>query len=178
MHSHCEGEVWGLDVTSGGSGILTSGDDNQVIFWDIDQRRRVKSVKVSDRKESSKRGKASTLSNHPASQCSRAVAADPDWIAVAANDGSVSIRSSASPSKEEVLLQDSEEWIEVMAFSPDHSMLAVGSHDNNIYIYDAYNFKLQAKLRGHTSYIMALDWSDDSNYIRSNCGAYELLFFS
>jgi len=33
-------------------------------------------------------------------------------------------------------------------------------------------------LKGHTSYIMALDWSADSSYIRSNCGAYELLFFS
>ena len=33
------------------------------------------------------------------------------------------------------LLQDSSEWIEVMAFSPDGAYLAVGSHDNYIYVY-------------------------------------------
>lgn len=30
---------------------------------------------------------------------------------------------------------------------------------------------------GHSSYITALDWSEDSKWIRTNCGAYELLFW-
>jgi WD40 repeat protein len=32
-------------------------------------------------------------------------------------------------------LDDAEEWIQAAAFSPDSSKLAVGSHDNKIYIY-------------------------------------------
>lgn len=32
-------------------------------------------------------------------------------------------------------LKVSKEWIECMAYSPDGDRLAVGSHDNNIYIY-------------------------------------------
>jgi microtubule-associated protein-like 6 len=32
--------------------------------------------------------------------------------------------------------KDSQEWIEAMEYSPDGSKLAVGSHDNKIYVYD------------------------------------------
>jgi len=56
---------------------------------------------------------------------------------VAGNDGAVSIRNRYKGAEELHLLKDSTEWIEVMAFSPDGKWLAVGSHDNNIYIYDA-----------------------------------------
>ena len=34
------------------------------------------------------------------------------------------------------------------------------------------------KLTGHSSFITAFDWSLDSKYLRSVCGAYELLFFN
>ena len=129
MKSHSDGEVWGLVV--GPSGKLgTSGDDNKVMFWDPDSRKHMKTVKVSDRREKSRRGKASTLSRMPESQCSRALAINNDFLAVAANDGSVSIRTTSDSANEIQLLRDSAEWIEVMAFSPDNQYLAVGSHDN------------------------------------------------
>ena len=57
-------------------------------------------------------------------------------------------------------------------------MLACGSHDNNIYIYDTTSYNLLGKLTKHNSFIVAVDWSSDSKYIRSVCGAHELLFFT
>jgi len=39
MHSHCEGEVWGLDVDQDGT-IYTSADDNNVMAWDPEKRSR------------------------------------------------------------------------------------------------------------------------------------------
>jgi len=56
-------------------------------------------------------------------------------------------------------------------------MLAVGSHDNMIYVYKAEDWSLVGKCHGHHSYITALDWSDDNKWIRSNSGDYELLFW-
>lgn len=56
--------------------------------------------------------------------------------------------------------------------------MAVGSHDNNIYIYDANTYALLGKLNKHNSFIVSVDWSLDSKYIRSVCGAHELLFFT
>lgn len=47
-----------------------------------------------------------------------------------------------------------------------------------IYIYNCPKYERQAILKGHSSFITAFDWSWDSQYIRSVCGAYELLFFN
>ena len=119
MMSHSDGEVWGLAETSSGQ-IVTSGDDNKVMFWDPASRKHQKTVKVTDRREKSRRGRASTLSKLPDSQCSRCVAVNDQWLAVAGNDGAVSIRALSSPDGEVQCLKDSTEWIEVMAFSPDN----------------------------------------------------------
>ena len=78
-------------------------------------------------------------------------------------------------------LEHPKEWSECMAYNPQGTRLAVGSHDNYIYIYQVeQNYKFYCKLIGHTSFITALDWSlsDSPSYIRSNCGSYELLFFN
>lgn len=56
------------------------------------------------------------------------------------------------------------EWIEIMRYSNDGSMLAVGSHDNFIYIYKTVasgKYKPHGKLVGHSSFITGLDWSVD-----------------
>jgi len=158
--------------------IFTSGDDNKLMVWDPDSRTMAMSLKVTDRREKAKRGGASSMSRLPDSQCSRSITGVyGSWFAVAGNDGKVSIRADREP-KELHLLGDSTEWIEVMSFSPDGNYLAVGSHDNTVYVYRTSDWKLNGKCTGHSSYVMALDWSADSKIIRSNCGAYELLFFT
>ena len=53
----------------------------------------------------------------------------------------------------------------------------MGSHDNKIYLYAVdKGYKLRAKFTGHNSFITHLDFSADSQFLQSNCGAYELLF--
>lgn len=74
------------------------------------------------------------------------------------------------------------EWIESMVYSePNDSgkqlWLAVGSHDNTIYLLDTQTYKKVHKLTGHSSFITGVDFSMDSKWLRSVCGAYELLFF-
>lgn len=64
-----------------------------------------------------------------------------------------------------------------MKYSPSGQKLAVGSHDNKIYVYQTNKYGKYAVLKAHSSFITCLDWSLDETYIRSNCGAYELLFF-
>ena len=58
--------------------------------------------------------------------------------------------------------------------------MAVGSHDNNIYIYEVNgnSYKLKGTLKGHNSFITQLDWSKDGRSMQSVCGAYELLFWN
>ena len=178
MHSHSDGEVWGLDFVVG-HGPVTSGDDNKVLMWDMHKRQCSQVIKVSDRKENAKRGGASTMANNWDSQQARAVAVNEEHLAIATNDGAVIIRSKADPNGADLhLMTDSAEWIEAMAYSPDGKMLAVGSHDDRIRIYDAANgYSIVGTCEAHTSFITALDWSVDGTKLRSNSGDYELLFW-
>lgn len=99
-------------------------------------------------------------------------------VAIAANNGSVYIRSSGASAENIKEIEDSGEWIEAMAFSPDGTKLAVGSHDNNVYVYDASTWEKLGTLSSHNSFIVSVDWDVDSKYLRTICGAHELLFFN
>ena len=178
VESHNSGEVWGLDIKDGF--VYTAGDDNQVIKWDPATRRCADRSIVNEASRRARRNKASTLSQHPHSQQARAVAVSPTgWMAVAANDGSVTIRRTEEMSTVVQEIHDSKEWIEVAEFSPDGRYLAIGSHDTNIYVYDTETeFARVGTCTKHSATITCIDWSVDGTYIRSVCNAYELLFFT
>ena len=65
-----------------------------------------------------------------------------------------------------------------MRYSPDGKWLAIGSHDNHIYIYAASNYRLVSRNGQHHSYIQAIDWSLDSKSLKTTSGDYELLFWT
>ncbi|XP_053314539.1 echinoderm microtubule-associated protein-like 4 isoform X3 [Spea bombifrons] len=76
---------------------------------------------------------------------------------------------------------DGNEQLSVMRYSVDGSLLAVGSHDNFIYVYNVSEngrkYSRYGKCTGHSSYITHLDWSPDNKYIMSNSGDYEILYW-
>nr|XP_057920610.1 echinoderm microtubule-associated protein-like 4 isoform X2 [Doryrhamphus excisus] len=76
---------------------------------------------------------------------------------------------------------DGNEQLSVMRFSVDGALLAVGSHDNFIYVYSVSErgrkYSRYGKCSGHSSYITHLDWSPDNNFIMSNSGDYEILYW-
>ncbi|KAG9484413.1 echinoderm microtubule-associated protein-like 4 isoform X2 [Eleutherodactylus coqui] len=76
---------------------------------------------------------------------------------------------------------DGNEQLSVMRYSIDGALLAVGSHDNLIYLYNVSEngrkYSRYGKCAGHSSYITHLDWSPDNKYIMSNSGDYEILYW-
>ena len=59
--------------------------------------------------------------------------------------------------------------------SPSGDCLAVGSHDNYIYVYDirisrGVEVSPVFRLSGHSSYVTHIDWSADARLLRSTCG--------
>ena len=71
------------------------------------------------------------------------------------------------------------EWTETMKYSPNGKWLAVGNHDDHIYIYDVNNnYKFKDKIHKHSSFLTALDWSCDSTALKTCSGDYELLYWS
>lgn len=204
MTSHCDGEVWGIDICELDDGeirIITSADDNRLLAYNPKEFKALAEGKVNvdggkkkkGKKEKPARGGASSMSSQPADCQSRCVAYNHSLkhLAVADNKGIVTIREidwekvdnceeGALDNVIKTLFKDVKkaEWIETMVYSPDNKYLAVGSHDNTIYLVDTKYTKKPTKLTGHSSFITALDWAQDSSYLRSVCGAYELLFFN
>ncbi|TKC50798.1 hypothetical protein EI555_017319 [Monodon monoceros] len=75
---------------------------------------------------------------------------------------------------------DGNEQLSVMRYSPDGNFLAIGSHDNCIYIYgvsdNGRKYARVGKCSGHSSFITHLDWSVNSQFLMSNSGDYEILY--
>ena len=95
MCSHSDGEAWGLALTDDGK-IISSGDDNKVMVWSIEERRLLAQAIVSDQNKKARKGGVSSLTKYPPSKCARAVAINEvnGHVAVASNTGVVSIRES------------------------------------------------------------------------------------
>ncbi|XP_055986516.1 echinoderm microtubule-associated protein-like 4 isoform X2 [Sorex fumeus] len=76
---------------------------------------------------------------------------------------------------------DGNEQLSVVRYSADGALLAVGSHDNFIYLYavseNGRKYSRYGKCSGHSSYITHLDWSPDNQFIMSNSGDYEILYW-
>uniref|UniRef100_A0A452UF86 EMAP like 3 n=1 Tax=Ursus maritimus TaxID=29073 RepID=A0A452UF86_URSMA len=77
-------------------------------------------------------------------------------------------------------ITDGNEQLSVVRYSPDGLYLAIGSHDNMIYIYsvssDGAKSSRFGRCVGHSSFITHLDWSKDGSFIMSNSGDYEILY--
>ncbi len=104
-------------------------------------------------------------------------------MAVSDNNGLVTVRDVADMTNLDKIIatfKDAKEWNEVAAYNPNGDKLGIGSHDNNIYLYNATpkKYSKYGVLKAHNSFITCFDWSLDSEMIKSNCGAYELLFFN
>ena len=178
MLSHHDGEVWGLEMTP--EGMITSGDDNKIMAWNATTHKNVGVFVISDKTGEKVKYGASSMTSYTDNQCSRSLALNTkaQQLAVGTSNGVVQIRAMSDLSKTVCELAQPKRWIECMAYSPDGKYLAVGSHDQNVYVYDATaNYKLMGSMKGNTASVTAIDWSEDSTYMRTNSGDYNLLFF-
>lgn len=153
-------EVWGLasHPLPTIQRFITAGDDMTVRLWDSKLFKQIAAVNVG--------AKARAVAFHP----------DGSQIAVALYDGNMQILSDDLKRVISTVTVSSS-WSQCIAFSPDGKYLAVGCHDSIIYLLETKSFACQAKLKGHHSFITALDFSDDSRVLQSTSGDYELLFW-
>ncbi|CAG9788426.1 unnamed protein product [Diatraea saccharalis] len=156
-------EVWGLAAHPTLNQFATAGWDRLLQLWDGLSHCTVWSKDIEER-----------------AQCC-AWSADGGVLAVGTLTGAWLV---FHPHSRELLAhhQDGTEPIQTIQYSPDNNMVAIGSRDNFIYVYrvegEGARYSRVGKCLGHSSFITHLDWSEDSQYIRSNSGDYELLFWN
>uniref|UniRef100_A0A8C3G6B9 EMAP like 1 n=1 Tax=Cyclopterus lumpus TaxID=8103 RepID=A0A8C3G6B9_CYCLU len=155
-------ELWGLAVHPCKPQFLTCGYDRQVCLWDSSSHHLVWTKSMEDA--------AQSAGFHP----SGAV------VAIGTQTGRWLVLD--SDSKDLVTMHtDGNEQLSVVCYGPDGNFLAIGSHDNYIYIYavaeNGRKYSRVGKCSGHSSFITHLDWSVDSQYLVSNSGDYEILYW-
>lgn len=94
--------------------------------------------------------------------------------------GKISVRDFNDFDRKIATLKEPEEWAEIARYSPDENFLAVGSHDNNLFVYTVTEdgkYELYKTFSKHTSFITSFDWSADGEFIRTVSGDYEKLYF-
>jgi microtubule-associated protein-like 1/2 len=153
-------------ATSDGNYFLTGAYDKQLIMWDPATHQPKWSKTFEDQIQS--------VDFHPRSNGSN------DLIALGMTNGTWVVLEAESQT---VIAahKDGVEQHDVIKYSPDGRYLMIGSHDNNLYLYkvseDGRQYMRHGRCAGHSSYITHADWSKDSQFLQSNSGDYELLYW-
>ncbi|XP_058605616.1 echinoderm microtubule-associated protein-like 1 isoform X1 [Onychostoma macrolepis] len=155
-------ELWGLTVHPLKHQFLTCGHDKHICLWDSASHQPIWTKTLEDA--------AQSAGFHPSGAT----------VAIGTQTGRWLVLDTES--KDLVTVHtDGNEQLSVMHFSPDGHFLAIGSHDNYIYIYavaeNGKKYSRVGKCSGHSSFITHLDWSVDSQYLVSNSGDYEILYW-
>ncbi|XP_070181364.1 echinoderm microtubule-associated protein-like 2 isoform X3 [Littorina saxatilis] len=162
MQGHID-ELWGLATHPTQHQFLTCGSDRLVYLWDSQSRSIVWTKELND--------PAHSCCFHPEGSVVAIGTKAARWVVLdLATHEIVSVHT------------DGNEQIECIQFSPDGNYIAVGSRDNYVYVYQASEggrkFSRVGRCSGHSSFITHIDWSEDSQYIASNSGDYELLMWT
>nr|XP_031534672.1 echinoderm microtubule-associated protein-like 1 [Vicugna pacos] len=155
-------ELWGLAIHASKPQFLTCGHDRHATLWDAVGHRPVWDKIIEDPAQSS--------GFHPSGSV----------VAVGTLTGRWFVFDTET--KDLVTVHtDGNEQLSVMRYSPDGNFLAIGSHDNCIYIYgvsdNGRKYARVGKCSGHSSFITHLDWSVNSQFLVSNSGDYEILYW-
>ncbi|XP_026300559.1 echinoderm microtubule-associated protein-like 2 isoform X8 [Apis mellifera] len=170
MLGHAE-EVWGLAAHPTLPQFATAGHDRLLQMWDSLSHTVVWSKDIGEQ--------AQSIGFSPDGNVMVVGCTSGKWLAIDSETRELYTHHS-----------DGSEPIQVVRFSPDGTLLALGSRDNYIYIYqvneDAIKYSrvgrcMPKRIRrrgGHSSFITHLDWSADGQYLRSNSGDYEVLYWN
>ena len=111
----------------------------------------------------------------------RCVGFSPDGsrLAVGCVDGGVHVLDAKSLRRLKIIKTHAD-VVTDLKFSPCGSMLATCSADQFVDVFDAKldAYKRLSRCAGHSATVRHLDWSADSETLRSVCSAYEILYFS
>ena len=169
LEGHSGEELWGLCVHPVKDCFCTVGDDNILRVWDVFDHRVTQQITLEM--------PARCCSFNPDGKtlavgfgCPKRVSArqyDGKWVIYDTEDFQVIHEA-----------RDSNKWITEIKYSPNGQLLAMGSFDNKIYVYNVPGgYSLSAIISQHNSFITHLDFSEDSSWLQSNCAGFELCFF-
>ena len=214
MHSHYSGELWGVAPHPLDADIVaTGGDDGTVRLWSLRMNKMI-ACETTQRPvrcvgwspdgqllavgfhESTKGGgkvkPASRKKNKkapPKKKKDGRSGGGSDEATASCFIYSCTIEGTRSRLRRVGFGGSSTAWISDIKFSPSGSLLAMGSHDKRLYVYNVPEHDIESEdawatafeapkyaFNKHSSAITHFDFSEDERFFQTNCQAYELLF--
>ncbi|XP_050404187.1 echinoderm microtubule-associated protein-like 2 isoform X5 [Patella vulgata] len=162
VYGHLD-ELWGLAPHPSQHQFMSCGSDKHVYLWDSMSHSVVWSKEITD--------PAHSCCFHPEGNIAVVGTHNARWLVIDLNTHDIITAHT-----------DGNEQIECLQFSPDGKYLAVGSRDNYIYLYQVSDggtkYTKVGRCSGHSSFITHVDWSEDGQYLVSNSGDYEVLYWT
>ncbi|XP_033734062.1 echinoderm microtubule-associated protein-like 6 [Pecten maximus] len=152
---HAEGEVWGLDVHPTNPCFITASFDGTVRYWDLAKKTTVARLDIGAAR-------------------SAAFSVDGEMLAVGLKNGEFVVLLT-NGLKLWGKRRDRAGAINDIRFSPDGKILAVGSEDCCVDFYDlskGQSLQRAGYCKGIPTFVIQMDFSADSQYIRVSTGAY------
>lgn len=159
MRGHYDSELWGLAVHPRQNEMITVGRDALLAVWDMKAKQQKRNLKLD--------GPADAIAmNHAATH-----------VAIGYTNGTFQVLEYGDFVQIKRRNDRKGKAIQVIKYTPNDEVVAVGGHDSLIMTYNAANgYKPMKKIRSHHSTINHIDFSLDSLAMMSNCSSYEILF--
>ena len=134
--------------------LLSVGGDNKIKTWDLGLRK----CTVSGLLE---------ITNNPSKPCAIAISSK-GHVAVGHKDGHFTVRGSTHQLNNILLAKrENKATITVMKYSPDGTVLAVGTETGSVLLYNPLGrYSLIREIKGQRGAIVTLDWSENSVLLR------------
>eukprot|EP00058_Branchiostoma_floridae_P022229 XP_002607719.1 hypothetical protein BRAFLDRAFT_82834 [Branchiostoma floridae] len=157
-------ELWGLAAHPRKPQFVTCDYSGLVVLWESKTHRPVWRTQI--------KFAAQSAQFHPTEEILLIGTTAGRWYCIDASSAAIIEENQAGEDKKQ---------LDCLRFSPDGAILAIGSHDNHIYMYNVENhgksYKKTTRLSGHSSFVTHLDFSTDGRYMQSTSGDYELLYW-
>jgi len=170
---HFDGEITGLAIVDS-TYFLTSGSDNRIILWNIDDRKCDKIAKINDIEQGQimEVSKKEIPPGFPLNQQSECIAYSAliDNVAISIKNGSLSIREGHNKIDQRLFADINlpfGSYPLIMRYSPDSKYLATCNNDNSIYILNPQQKYMPFKtISGLISPGFHLDWDKQGEFIQ------------